>query len=289
MLGTQGLSIMNIFAKGLAALSLGAMLSGGAIAAEGGTPHYPLIKPVEQDWSFAGPFGTFDRGQLQRGLKVYREACAACHGLSRVAFRNLEALGYSDAQVRALASEYQVEDGPDANGEMFMRPAIPSDRFPSPFPNVEAAAAANNGAAPPDLSLIAKARAVERGFPLFIVDIFTQYAESGPDYIYNLLTGYEDPPEGYEVQPGTYYNPHFIAGSALAMPMPLFEGAITYDDGTEGTIENYARDVVAFLMWSAEPHLEDRKRTGFVVMLFLVLFGGLIYLSKRKVWSQIEH
>lgn len=280
---------MNIFAKGLAALSLGAMLSGGAIAAEGGTPHYPLIKPVEQDWSFAGPFGTFDRGQLQRGLKVYREACAACHGLSRVAFRNLEALGYSDAQVRALASEYQVEDGPDANGEMFMRPAIPSDRFPSPFPNVEAAAAANNGAAPPDLSLIAKARAVERGFPLFIVDIFTQYAESGPDYIYNLLTGYEDPPEGYEVQPGTYYNPHFIAGSALAMPMPLFEGAITYDDGTEGTIENYAHDVVAFLMWSAEPHLEDRKRTGFVVMLFLVLFGGLIYLSKRKVWSQIEH
>ncbi len=275
---------MNFFAKGLAALALGAVISTGAVAAE-----YPLIKPVEQNWSFAGPFGTYDRGELQRGLKVYREACAACHGLSRVAFRNLETLGYSDAQVRALAAEYQVEDGPDANGEMFMRAAIPSDRFPSPFPNVEAAAAANNGAAPPDLSLITKARAVERGFPLFVVDIFTQYAESGPDYVYNLLVGYEDPPEGYNLQPGTYYNPHFLAGTALAMPMPLFEGAIAYDDGTEGTIEQYAHDVTAFLMWAAEPHLEERKRTGFVVMLFLVLFGGLIYLSKRKVWSQIEH
>jgi ubiquinol-cytochrome c reductase cytochrome c1 subunit len=275
---------MNIFVKGLAALSLGAMLSSGAIAAE-----YPLIKPVEQDWSFAGPFGTYDRGELQRGFKVYREACAACHGLTRVSFRNIQDLGYSEDQVRALAAEYEVQDGPDANGEMFMRAAIPSDRFPAPFPNVEAAAAANNGAAPPDLSLIAKARAVERGFPLFVIDIFTQYAESGPDYIYNLLVGYEDAPEGHEVQPGTYYNPHFIAGSALAMPMPLFEGAITYDDGTEGTIEQYAHDVTAFLMWAAEPHMEDRKRMGFVVMIFLALFGGLMYLTKRKVWRQIEH
>ncbi len=282
---------MHNFVKGLAALTIAAALGQAAFAAEeGGTPHYPLIKPVEQDWSFAGPFGTYDRGELQRGLKVYREACAACHGLSRVSFRNIEALGYSEEQVRALAAEYEVQDAePDANGEMFMRPAVPSDHFPSPFPNVEAAAAANNGAAPPDLSLIAKARAVERGFPLFVIDIFTQYAESGPDYVYNLLTGYQDPPEGYEVPPGTYYNPHFIAGSALAMPMPLFEGAITYDDGTEGTIEQYAHDVTAFLMWAAEPHMEDRKRMGFVVMIFLALFGGLMYLTKRKVWRQIEH
>lgn len=281
---------MNFFVKGLAALSMGVVLAGGAMAAEeGGTPHYPLIKPVEQDWSFAGPFGTYDRGELQRGLKVYREACAACHGLERIAFRNLEDLGYSEAQVRALAAEYQVQDGPDANGEMFERAALPSDRFPSPFPNAEAAAAANGGAAPPDLSLIAKARAVERGFPLFVFDVFTQYAESGPDYVYNLLVGYEEAPEGVEVQPGTYYNPHFIAGPALAMPPPLNEGAITYDDETEGTVEQYAHDVTAFLMWAAEPHLEARKSMGFVVMVFLVLFGGLVYLTKRKIWHQAEH
>src|SRR5690606_15261721 len=141
-----------------------------------------------------------------------------CHGLERVAFRTLQDLGYSDAQVRALAAEYEVQDGPDSFGEMFTRPAIPSDHFPSPFPNAAAAAAANNGAAPPDLSLMAKARAVTRGFPTFVFDIFTQYAEGGPDYVYSLLTGYQDEPEGFELQPGTYYNPHFIAGPALSMP-----------------------------------------------------------------------
>jgi ubiquinol-cytochrome c reductase cytochrome c1 subunit len=273
---------MNSFVKGLAALGIGL---GTAQAAE-----YPLIKPVEQNWSFAGPFGTYDRSELQRGLKVYREACSACHGLSRVAFRTLQDLGYSDAQVRALAAEYEVEDGPDSFGDMFMRPAIPSDYFPSPFPNIEAAAAANNGAAPPDLSLIAKARAVERGFPTFVFDIFTQYAESGPDYLYNLLVGYEDEaPEGVQIPEGTYYNPHFIAGSALAMPPPLADGMLSYDDGAPETLEQYAHDVTAFMMWAAEPHLEARKRMGFNVMIFLILFGGLIYLTKRKVWRQVEH
>src|SRR5690606_25933614 len=141
--------------------------------------------------------------------------CAACHSLDLVAFRSLSALGYDEAQMRAFAANYEVEDGPDSFGEMFTRPAIASDRFPSPYPNAEAAAAANNGAPPPDFSLIAKARAVERGFPTFVFDVFTQYAEGGPDYIYNLLTGYEEAPEGIEVQPGTYYNPHFIAGPEI--------------------------------------------------------------------------
>ena len=275
---------MNTFLKALAAFGIAIGVGGAAQAAE-----YPLVKPAEQDWSFAGPFGTYDKGQLQRGLKVYRESCAACHGLERVAFRTLHDLGYSDAQVRSLAAEYEVEDGPDSMGDMFTRPAIPSDTFPSPFPNPEAAAAANNGAAPPDLSLIAKARAVERGFPTFVFDIFTQYAESGPDYIYGLLTGYQDAPEGYDQQPGTYYNPHFIAGTSLSMPNPLSDEQVTYDDGAPETVDQYARDVTAFLMWAAEPHMEARKRMGFNVMVFLVLFGGLVYLTKRKVWSSVEH
>ncbi len=170
--------MMKTYLKGLTALALGLGLASAAQAAE-----YPIHEPIEQSWSFAGPFGTYDKGQLQRGFQVYREACAACHGLNRVAFRNFEALGYGEQQVIALAAEYEVEDGPDSFGDMFFRPAIPADRFPSPFPNVQAAASANNGAVPPDLSLIAKARAAERGFPRFVIDIFTQYAELGPDYI----------------------------------------------------------------------------------------------------------
>lgn len=275
---------MKIFLKALAAAGIAFGLFGSAQAAE-----YPLNKPREQNWSFSGPFGTYDKGQLQRGLKVYREACAACHGLERVAFRTLQDLGYSDAQVRALAAEYEVEDGPDSMGEMFTRAAIPSDTFPSPFPNPEAAAASNNGAAPPDLSLIAKARAVIRGFPTFVFDIFTQYAEGGPDYIYSLLTGYQDAPEGYNSQPGTHYNPYFIAGTSLSMPNPLSDGQVTYDDDAPETVDQYAHDVTAFLMWAAEPHMETRKRMGFNVMVFLVLFGGLVYLTKRKVWSRIDH
>lgn len=280
---------MNFFIKGLAAVGLGLSIASAALAAEEGTPHYPIKAPMEQGWTFAGPFGHFDKGQLQRGLKVYREACAACHSMDLVSFRTLEHLGYSEAQVRALAAEYEVEDGPDSNGDMFTRPAIPSDRFPSPFANTEQAAASNNGAAPPDLSLIAKARAVVRGFPTFVFDIFTQYAEAGPDYIYSLLVGYEEEPEGMEVQPGTYYNPYFLAGPALAMPPPLSDGQVTYDDGAPETLDQYARDVSAFLMWTAEPHLEARKQMGFNVMIFLVLFGGLVYLTKRKVWSSIPH
>ncbi|WP_246658678.1 cytochrome c1 [Mesorhizobium sp. J18] len=258
-------------------------------AEEGETPHYPLKKPAQENWSFAGPFGTYDKGQLQRGFKVYREVCAACHGLSLVSFRTLEDLGYSEAQIQTIASEYEVEDGPDEAGEMFTRPGKPSDHFPSPYANPEQAAASNNGAAPPDLSLIAKARAVERGFPTFVFDIFTQYAEAGPDYIHALLTGYEDPPEGTEVPDGAYYNPYFLNASALAMPPPLADGQVTYDDGAPETLDQYSRDVSAFLMWAAEPHLEERKATGFTVMVFLVLFGGLVYLTKRKIWAEVPH
>jgi ubiquinol-cytochrome c reductase cytochrome c1 subunit len=261
-----------------------------AAAEEHATPHYPLKKPEHMDWSFAGPFGKWDLGQLQRGMQVYREVCSSCHSMNLVAFRNLEALGYSDAQVRALAAEYQIQDGPDANGEMFERPGIPSDHFPAPFPNPEAAAASNGGAHPPDFSLIAKARAVERGFPTFVFDIFTQYAEGGPDYIHALLTGYgEEPPAGLELQPGTHYNPYFIASSALAMAQPISDGQVTYGDGSPETVEQYSRDISAFLMWAAEPHLVERKSLGFVVMIFLIGFAGMLYAVKRRVWSKIPH
>lgn len=283
---------MKLILKGFLALGLSLTAVGMAAAAEeeGATPHYPIKKPVEQNWSFAGPFGTYDRGQLQRGLKVYREACAACHSMDLVAFRTLEDLGYSDAQVSALAAEYTIEDGPDSNGDMFERAGVPSDRFPSPFANPEQAAASNNGAAPPDLSLIAKARGVERGFPTFVFDIFTQYAESGPDYIYGLLTGYEEEaPEGISIPEGTYYNPHFISGSALAMPPPLFDELVAYDDGSPETVEQYAKDISAFLMWAAEPHMEARKQTGFVAFVFLVLFAGMVFLTKRKIWAGEAH
>jgi ubiquinol-cytochrome c reductase cytochrome c1 subunit len=192
--------------------------------------------------------------------------------------------------VKAFAAEYEVQDGPNADGEMFTRKAVPSDYFPSPFANVEAAAAANNGAAPPDFSLIAKARAAERGFPTFLLDIFTQYQQGGPDYIHALLTGYnETPPEGMEIAEGTNYNPYFIAGKSLAMAAPLSDDQVTYDDGAPQTVDQYARDVAAFLMWAAEPHLEERKATGFKVMVVLLLFAGLLYYTKSKIWSQVPH
>ena len=258
--------------------------------AEHATPHYPMHKPKEQDWTFAGPFGKYDKGQLQRGLKVYTEVCAACHSMSLVSFRTLEDLGYSEAQVKAFAANYEVQDGPNGDGEMFTRKAVPSDYFPSPYANAEAAAASNNGAAPPDFSLIAKARGITRGFPTFVFDIFTQYQEGGPDYIYSLLTGYdEEKPAHVEVAEGTHYNPYFANAAALAMAKPISDDQVTYDDGAPQTVDQYARDVASFLMWAAEPHLEERKRTGFMVMVFLVIFTGLIYLTKKSVYANKEH
>ncbi len=291
---------MKKLVTSIALIAAMAGFSGQAIAAEGGdlaemthhaaqTGHYPILKPEQMDWSFAGPFGKYDKGQLQRGLKVYTEVCSACHSMELVAFRTLEDLGYSEAQVKAFAANYEVEDGPNADGEMFMRTAVASDHFPSPFPNKEAAAAAMGGAAPPDFSLIAKARGVTRGFPTFVFDIFTQYQQGGSDYIHALLTGYQDPPEGIEVADGTYFNPYFIAGQSLAMAPPLSDGQVTYDDGSPETMEQYSLDVSAFLMWAAEPHLEDRKRMGFMVMVFLAIFTALIYLTKKSVYSTKEH
>ena len=257
--------------------------------AEGETPHYPLHHPSQESWSFSGVFGHYDKAQLQRGLKVYTEVCSACHSMNLVAFRTLGDLGYSDAQVKAFAANYEVQDGPNAEGEMYTRKALPSDYFPSPFPNHEAAAAANNGAAPPDFSLIAKARGIERGFPQFIIDMVIPYQEGGPDYIHALLNGYQEPPAGVEVAPGTHYNPYFANAAALAMAKPLSDGQVTYDDGAPATVQQYSHDVAAFLMWAAEPHLEDRKRTGFMVIVFLLIFSVLIYLVKRSVYAGKGH
>ncbi len=227
------------------------------------------IHVPHQQWHFDGPFGTFDRASLQRGLQVYQEVCAGCHGLKYVAFRNLADLGYSVDEIKAFASEATIEDGPDDEGEMFEREGRPSDYFPSPFPNVQAAAAANGGAAPPDLSLMAKARM------------------GGADYIYALMIGYEDPPPGFELGEGLSYNAYF-PGHQIAMAEPLFEDAVEYADGTEATVEQMARDVSSFLMWTAEPKLETRKRTGVWVLLFLLFVTGVTYAAKKKIWQNLH-
>ncbi len=273
------------------AVAFGLIMSGTAFAAEdeAPTPHYPLIKPKNVEWSFGGPFGKWDIGQLQRGLKVYTEVCAACHSMNLVAYRSLSALGYSNDQIKAYAAEYEVTDGPDDEGEMFQRPAIPSDQFVGPYPNVQAAKAANNGAAPPDFSLLAKSRVPLRGFPYYVFDVFTMYAENGPDYIYSLLTGYVDAPANVEVPENANYNPYFLSGSALAMAAPLSDDVVDYDDGSPQTVDQYAKDVAAFMMWAAEPDLVSRKAMGFKVMIFLLIFSGLLYFTKKRIWSSVKH
>lgn len=275
-------------AAAIAVLASGFATAALAAEEEGATPHYPIEHPKHVHWSFAGPFGHWDVGQLQRGLKIYKEVCSACHGLRLVPFRSLEALGYSEEQVKAFAAEYDITDGPNADGDMFDRPGKPSDYFPSPFPNTEAAAFANNGAPPPDMSVLAKARGVERGFPWFIFDIFTQYAENGPDYIYSLLTGYEEAPAGTEVPEGSHYNPYFAGAAVLAMAPPLSDGLVTYEDGSPETVDQYSKDISAFLMWAAEPHLVERKAMGFKVMIFLVILSILLYLTKKSVWAGLK-
>src|SRR5467141_1393605 len=244
--------------------------------------------PPSQKWSFAGPFGSYDRGALQRGLKVYKEVCSACHGLSYIAFRNLAdpgGPGYSTAQAAAFASDYKIKDGPNDQGDMFDRPGRPADYFPAPFPNEQAARVANGGGLPPDLSLIAKARSYERGFPRFIFDFFTQFQEQGPNYVSALLQGFEaKPPAGVSIPEGSYYNKYF-PGHAIKMPKPLSDGQVTFDDGSPATVAQYAKDVTTFLMWTAEPHMEERKRLGLQVFVFLILFTGLLYFTKKKIWA----
>lgn len=272
---------------GLVLVGLVTLSAGSAFAAGG----YPLNKPRYVDWSFAGPFGKWDLAQLQRGYKVYKEVCASCHGIELVAFRNLVDLGFTEDEVKAIASEFEVTDGPNADGEMFERTAVLSDLIPGPYANDAEAAVVNNGAVPPDFSLLAKARAPERGFPTFVFDIFTMYAENGPDYIYSLLTGYgQEPPEeiAENLSEGTHYNPYYIGGPALAMGQPIWGDDVEYDDGTEATIEQVSEDVSAFMMWAAEPSLVERKELGFRVMVFLLLFALLLYLTKKRVFTSLK-
>jgi cytochrome c1 len=250
--------------------------------------HMPALP--RQSWSFAGPFGTFDRAQIQRGLHVYRDVCSACHGMKHVAFRNLAqpgGPGYSGAQAKQIASEYRINDGPNDKGEMFERPGRLSDYFPSPDANEQAARARFNGALPPDFSVIAKARGAEAGFPWFVFDAVRQYQEAGADYIFAYITGYEDPPADVTLSEGQFWNKYF-PGHRTAMRPPLLDGQVDYTDGTPATAEQYSRDVSAFLMWVAEPHLEARKRIGFQVMIFLIVLAGLAYFTKKKVWADLH-
>ncbi|GGC92119.1 cytochrome c1 [Chelatococcus reniformis] len=275
--------------------AVAAALALPARAAESGGDSHGGAVPPPISWSFAGPFGTFDQQQLQRGFKVYREVCASCHGLKFLAFRNLAdpgGPGFSEGQVKALAAEYKVKDGPNDQGEMFERPGRAADRFPEPFPNEQAAAVANGGKAPPDLSLMAKARTYERGFPWFIFDAFTQFAETGPNYIHAVLTGYEAAPAGFQMPDGGNYNRYF-PGHVIAMPKPLNDGQVDYK-GPDGkpqapeTIDQYSKDVSAFLMWAAEPKMMARKEIGFKAFIFLIVLAGLVYFVKKKVWAPLH-
>lgn len=269
MIGTSSRSRFGATLAGVAAvaaMAVGAFFAFPAqVRAEGPQPELQKI-----DWSFQGPFGTYDRDTLRRGYKVYKEVCSTCHSMKFMHFRNLAEPGgpeFTEAQVKAIAAEYKVQDGPDSTGEMFERDGKPSDPFPSPYPNEEAAAA-SLGAAPPDLSLVAKAR------------------EGGADYIYSLLTGYTDAPAGVTVPAGGHYNPVFVAGNGIiAMPAPLSDGVVDFDDGTPNTLHQEAHDVSEFLMWAAEPKLEQRHRLGFQVFIYLLALAGLLYFVTRKVWS----
>jgi cytochrome c1 len=246
--------------------------------------------PPAQKWSFWGPFGKFDRAQIQRGFKIYREVCQGCHSLSQVSFRNLAEAGgpgFSTAQAEAVAAEYKIKDGPNDQGEMFERAGRIADKFPPPFPNDAAARAANGGASPPDLSVIAKARTYERGFPWFLIDIGSLYQEQGVDYIHAVLNGYADKPADVTIPEGTHYNKYF-PGHAIGMPKPLSDGQVPYTDGTPTTVDQYAKDVAAFLMWTAEPHMEARKRLGLQVMVFLLIFSVMLYFTKKKVWADVH-
>ena len=228
------------------------------------------LPPKKIDWPFDGVFGKFDRQAAQRGFQVYREVCSACHGLKRLSFRNLKDLGFSEDEIKQIASEYTVADGPNDRGEMFDRKAIPSDSIKGPFANDAAARASNNGALPPDLSLIIKAR------------------QDGANYVYSLLTGYQNPPQDFQLMSGLNYNPYF-PGSQIAMAAPFAaEGQVTYMDGTRATIEQMSHDVVVFLQWASEPEMEHRKSMGIKVMIYLSIFTLFFYFAKKRIWARIK-
>jgi ubiquinol-cytochrome c reductase cytochrome c1 subunit len=222
-----------------------------------------------QEWSFDGVFGTFDRASLQRGFQVYKEVCSVCHPVKHLSFRDLTQIGYSEDEVKAIAAGYQITDGPNDEGQMFQRPGRPSDPIPGPFPNDQAARVANNGALPPDQSLIVKAR------------------PGGSNYVYAILTGYKEAPAGLKMQEGMNYN-EFFPSHQIAMPPPLSDNAVTFADGTPATVPQMAHDVTSFLTWAAEPNLDDRHRTGLKVVLFLVVAAGVFYAAKRKIWAPIH-
>ena len=283
-------SIRNLALSVAAVAALGAAAS-PALAA--GAAHHPR----SGGFSFEGPFGTFDQGQLQRGYKVYREVCASCHSMDLLYFRTLGEKGgpFYDSHaenpaqnrfVRALAAEIEVADIDTETGEPIMRPATPADRFPHPYPNRTAGAAANGGAYPPDLSVMAKAR------------------HDGANYIYSLLSGYEPAPAGLRIAPGQHYNPymagdmtpfwdgdpeHVPAGGFIAMPAPLSAGQVTFDDGTEATVDQMSKDVAAFIAWASEPKAVERKQSGIAVLAFLAIFAGITYASYRRIWKGVAH
>ena len=271
-------NVNKLVLAGLAAMTLIA-----PAWAEGGQKDAKAIS-----YSFEGPFGTFDRAQLQRGYKVFKEVCANCHSLSLISFRNLAEAGgpeFEEAQVKALAATFTVKDGPGEDGEMFDRAALPSDRIPSPFANEQAARTANGGALPPDMSLITKARAGWYGTVRQLVS-----GIGGPQYVYSVLTGFEEP-EGElkaEQPEGKYYNPYFANGHWISMAPPLSDGQVTFDDGSPNKVDDMARDVSAFLAWTAEPKMEERKRTGFMSLVYLAVLASLLYLVKQKVWRDVH-
>lgn len=250
------LRVIVILVAGIIGLSAGSQ----AKASEGGEPLPHL------HWHFDGFAGGYDKAALQRGFQVYREVCAACHSMEYLSYRNLSALGYSEAEVKAIAASYTVTDGPNDEGEMFERNGLPSDRFVSPYPNRQAAMSVNNGAYPPDMSLLAKAR------------------HGGADYIYGILTGFEEAPHGHELLPGQYWN-RYMPGHVISMAPPLSDGQVSYSDGAPESVSQYARDVAEFLAWASEPHLQARKYTGMKVLMFLLVFAGLMYAVKKKVWA----
>jgi ubiquinol-cytochrome c reductase cytochrome c1 subunit len=271
---------MKKMLRTLGLVSTGLMLMAGAAAANEGQKDAKNIS-----YSFEGPFGTFDKAQLQRGYKVYKEVCAACHSMNLVSFRNLSehgGPGFTSDQVKALAASFTVKDGPNSEGEMFDRAALPSDHFVPPYANEAASRSANGGAYPPDLSLITKFRPGWFG-------TFNQLINGigGPQYVYSVLTGYEEPTEEIkkETPEGKYYNPYFANGEFIGMPAPLTaDGQVTFDDGAPNKIEDMARDVSAFLAWTAEPKMEERKSTGFMVLIYLAILSTLLYFVKQKVW-----
>ena len=225
---------------------------------------------VNTNWSFKGIFGTFDRASLQRGYQVYQEVCSGCHSAQYLSYRNLSEKGgpeFSVEEAKAIAAQFEVEDGPNSDGEMFMRPGRLSDKFVKPYPNVEASTAANGGAYPPDMSVLAKAR------------------KGGADYIYSLLLGYEEPPAGFEIEEGVYYN-KYMSGNKIKMTAPLSDGLVEYSDGTQSTTAQMAKDITTFLVWSAEPHLESQHKIGFKAIIYLIVLLTLVYMSKQKVWSR---